>query len=300
MFNKKLAALAVGLIGSIAAVPAHAVPTFADVSVLMDESGSMSGEQSWIAAQIPVLETGLVGAGLAPNQYNLIGFGASAGGSPSDLRGFPAGNPVPVNNSPGTYGTSAQFVTAAAGLVANGGTEDGWAAINLANSLAGRAGAARNYILITDEDRDDTNAALTYASTLASLTSANILLNAIVDATFRCSVGDATTVIGISAGGACYVADGLGGYTTGSGGAAVSGAGSTIADYVDLAIASGGAAWNLNLLRAGGLTADSFSKAFIDIKVEEITNQTPEPGSLALAGLAMTGLFGLRRRAKKA
>ena len=119
MFNKKLAALAIGLIGSIAAVPVHAVPAFADVSVLMDESGSMSGEQAWIAAQIPVLNAGLVGAGLAPNQYNLIGFGASVSPAPSDLRGWNAATSLPAGNSPGTYGTSAQFVTSAGGLVAS-------------------------------------------------------------------------------------------------------------------------------------------------------------------------------------
>ena len=49
MFNKKLAALAVGLIGSIAAVPVHAVGANADVALelvlLVDVSGSVDGNE---------------------------------------------------------------------------------------------------------------------------------------------------------------------------------------------------------------------------------------------------------------
>jgi hypothetical protein len=291
--------LAVAAASALAALslPAVAAPAFADVMVLMDESGSMAGEQAWIAAQIPNLDTGLIGAGLTPNQFGLIGFGASAAGSPSYLRGFNvAAGGGPTNNSPGTFGTSANFATSAGGLVANGAVEDGWAAIALANTLGGRSGAARNYILVSDEDRDDTNSSLTYANTLSSLTGSNILLNAIVSASYKCGTVTAG-VLGIGSGGEGYIADGLGGYTTATG-CTVNGLGdgSTVADYVNLAIASGGAAWDLNLLRGGGVTATSFTKAFIDIKVEEITNQTPEPGSLLLAGAALLGLGAARRR----
>jgi hypothetical protein len=43
MFNKKLAALAVGLIGSIAAVPAQAIntPVALELALLVDISGSV-------------------------------------------------------------------------------------------------------------------------------------------------------------------------------------------------------------------------------------------------------------------
>ena len=64
---------------------------------------------------------------------------------------------------------------------------------------------------------------------------------------------------------------------------------STGSDYVDLALNSGGAAWNLNILRSGGTNADSFTASFVDTKVQEITEQppvsVPEPGTLALLGL---------------
>ena len=35
----------------------------------------------------------------------------------------------------------------------------------------------------------------------------------------------------------------------------------------------GGAAWDLNLLRDGGLSAESFTAAFIEIKVQEIAGE---------------------------
>jgi hypothetical protein len=92
-----------------------------------------------------------------------------------------------------------------------------------------------------------------------------------------------------------FVANGSGGYTQCTGTINL-GTGSIKTNYVDLALATGGAAWNLNLLRAGGFTADSFTAAFIDWKVEEITNQTPLPGTLALLGIGLVGLGAVRRK----
>jgi hypothetical protein len=277
-----------------------AIAPFADVVVLMDESGSMAGEQAWIKPTITTLDGKLNTAGLTPNQYGSVGF--AVGGGPGLTRYFNV--PAPgVSNTVGgltnAFGTAASFQTLT--YSTGGGTEDGWAAITAANAYSFRAGTARNYILVTDEDRDSTATSntLTYAGVLASMTSTKTLLNAIVDATFSCG-GVTAGVLGIDSKGNCYVADGSGGYTKGAGGVAVSGFGTTIANYVDMALATGGAAWNLNLLRAGGLTATSFTAAFVDIKVQEIITppaDVPEPGSLALLGVA--GLaFGLARRRK--
>jgi hypothetical protein len=296
----KLSLIAAGVLAatSMVATTAQAAPAFADVIVLMDESGSMSGEQTWIKNQITTLDTGLVAEGLTPNQYGLIGFGASAAGSPDYLRGFDVGGTgLPNTSTAGSFGTAAQFQTAAGNLVASGGTEDGYAAINLANTLAGRTGAARNYILVTDEDRDNTNSSFTYAGILSSMTGAGILLNAIVNQAFTCGGAAALGVAKDGANTIGFVADGSGGYTQCTGTVAFgSGSGSTKANYVDLALATGGAAWNLNLHRAGGLTADSFTAAFIEWKVEEITNQTPLPGTLALLGIGLVGLGAVRRK----
>jgi len=287
--------------------PAAAAPLYADIVVLMDESGSMAGEQAWIAAQIPNLEAGLLGVGLSPNQYGLIGFGASGASGPADLRGFDVGGTGQPNNAsdvdPGTFGTAAQFSAAAANLTAWGGFEDGYAAIALANTLSGRSGAARNYILVSDEDRDvtasGTYAGLTYASTLSSLTSSNILLNAIVNNSFYC---DNTPALGVATDAnnnlVTYLADGAGGFTACTGTSTIGGGfGTTAADYVNLALATGGAAWDLNFLRSGGLLADSFTEAFLAIKVQEIQQQpVSEPATLALFGVGLAALARLRGR----
>ena len=240
-----------------------------------------------------LFRSGLVGRGLSGNGYGLVGFGASAATSPAPgfVRSIPVGG--------GQFGTAPAFTAASAGLVINGSFEDGYAAINLANSYTARPGAARNYVLVTDEDRDVTaSLGLNSTSILNSMKSTGTLLNAVVDATFKC--GDGSAALGLSSGGKGYKADGAGGFITCGGASFVSGFGATGVDYVDLALATGGAAWNLNVLRAGGLGAASFTKAFVDVKVAEIsiTPSIPEPSTYALmaAGLGLMGTIARRRR----
>ena len=52
--------------------------------VVIDESGSMSGEQSWIQQVIPNLESAFKAAGFGggadANRYGLVGFGSSGSG----------------------------------------------------------------------------------------------------------------------------------------------------------------------------------------------------------------------------
>jgi hypothetical protein len=288
----KKSALVAALLAVFSAPAAFAAATTADVVVIMDESGSMAGEQTWMASTISLLDAGLVTNGLTGNRYGLVGFGASAGTAGADLvRSIPVGG--------GEFGTAAQFATASGGLVVNGGTEDGYRGMDLANTYGFRGAAARNYILVTDEDRDNTLGSLTFASMLAGLTSTNTLLNAVLNATFAC--GDGSAALGMTANGTGYKANGTGGFTTCSGATNTSGAGTTETDYVDLALASGGAAWNLNILRSGGLNAESFTNAFIDVKVAEIIVQPPaipepETYALMLGGLAVVGWMARRRR----
>ena len=115
--------------------------------------------------------------------------------------------------------------------------------------------------------------------------------------------GNGNTSLGIDSTGTAYLADGSGGFTKNAGGKAVSGFGSTIPDYVDVALATNGAAWDLNQLRQGGDLAQSFTNGFIDVKVQEVvgppTEEVPEP--LTILGTLTAGAFGtqfMRKRKK--
>lgn len=268
----------------------------ADIVFLVDESGSMAGEHAWLASMVTALDTQLASKNVTANQYALVGFGAA--NSSSHPGGFYQ-VPHAHNVGGGLWGTAAQLSAATSGLVVSGGFEDGWAAISYAlDTYTFRSGAAVNFILVTDEDRDATPDApynaLTKAGTINSMTSRNILLNAVVDANLRSTTG--STALGHDSDGNAYVADGSGGYTVASAGNKT-GYGTTISDYYDVALATGGATWDLNQLRAGGLTAQSFTAAFVDIKVEEIIIQTPDGGSAGLLlGMGVLGLAALRRR----
>lgn len=256
----------------------------ADLVVIMDESGSMSGEQNWIKSAVTGLDALLIGLGHTGHRYASVGF--SVGSGPGLTRVFDVGGA-------GTpFGTVAQFQ--GIGYSTSGGTEDGWAGIDVANGLGFRPEARRNYILVTDEDRDNSNRSLDYTGTLNSLLLSHTQLNSVVNASFECG---GVRALGVGKNMTGYIADGSGSYTECAGARVISGYGTTVSDYVNLALDSGGAAWDLNLLRAGGLSAQSFTAAFTEIKVAEITSDTPEPSTwiTSTAALAVVAAIRFRR-----
>ncbi|MCH2050549.1 MAG: VWA domain-containing protein [Trichodesmium sp. ALOHA_ZT_67] len=264
-----------------------------DVVVIVDEYGSMNYEQTWLGTVIPQLDTALQNQGIVGNRFGLVGFGTS---------NQTLGRSLPLGGA--KFGNSAEFATATNSLLLKGGFEDGYSAIDFAlNNYTFREGAAVNFILVTDEDRDNGNSSLNFNNILARLkrnpqdNKDDILLNAIVNANF------VNNSLGVNSEGNAYIANGSGGYTTTQlpqplTNFITSDFGTTKLDYIDLALDSGGTGWDLNQLRYGGLTGTSFAKAFIDIKVEEIKNQQiPEPG--LVLGLLSAGVLGVISLGKK-
>lgn len=263
-----------------------AINILADIVFVVDESGSMAGEHTWLGTMVAGFNTNLVTAGVTDAKFGLVGYGNNL-------------NPGINGRTLTDFTSAASFSTATGSLVTSGGTEDGYAGIAYAlSNLTFRSGAAVNVVLVTDEDRDN-NSSNTYASIIAALNAKSALLNVVVNGTFRNSAG--TIGLGHDSDGNAYLANGSGGYTVSPIGTAT-GVGSTILDYYDMALATGGAAWDLNQLRSGGNNAASFTAAFTAIKVAEIINQPPSnnvPDSgmtivLLLGGLAAIG--GVRRR----
>jgi hypothetical protein len=295
---KPAVSISAALMLAIGLTPSAHAASFADFIFVVDESGSMSGEHSWLGQSIGDLELALqgkgVGVGSEENRYGLIGFGGSYYGTNRSLS--VGGN---------LFGSASELSRATNSLVTNGSLEDGYSAIDYAlNNYSFRDGAAVNFVLITDEDREIRSNSVNFNSILNGLQSKNALLNVVVNN--KIVDGNGQRAIGSDANGNAFIADGSGGFTTISNTAVSSlySFGTTKTDYVNLAWATGnstisGAAWDLNLLRAGGQSAQSFTTAFADIKATEAWKQTgngdstqvPEPtATLGLLGLTALGL----------
>ncbi|QDU42483.1 tRNA nuclease WapA precursor [Symmachiella dynata] len=199
-----------------------------------------------------------------------------------------------VNLRIDAWGTAAQMSAASGRLVDNGGVEDGYDAIDEAlQHLRFRDNAATHFILITDEDRDNTSPNLTYNDIFNDLDTAGYTLHSIVNMQVD-TTNQSENALGIDGAGtsnSAYYADGSGGYTSEtSGGVAFTRYSTPVfdynnnitteADYIDLAFDLEGTTWDLHQLRAGGLTGataaqvlatESFTAAFVDILTNKIT-----------------------------
>jgi len=215
---------------------------FADIVLVVDESGSMGDNQTWISSAFQSLENKLLDAHIGQNQYAVIGFGRRV--SP---------DPRLITNLTNIGGLLSNLDS----LEENGNREDGYNAINFAiGNVSFREGSTRIIVLLSDEDRDVVNSNVTRTSLFNSLVSNLIQLNVVVNATFTDSA------VGVSTDGIGFFNDGAGGVVQRPGHTVISGFGSTIDDYVTLAWMLGGSAFDIKLPSQSGDIAAVFSESF--------------------------------------
>lgn len=248
------------VIGAPAVAQTTAAPGSSNTIFLVDESGSMGGEHEFLENFVSTVDSALAGAGFTQRNFGLLGF-AGPGTGPANLREFTIGG--------AQVGSASDFVTAAQGLATTGRTEDGYAAIDAALASYNINGAT-TFVLVTDEDRDDTDSSLTFETIRDALNAAGANLAAILDVTIKNTDGDdAISTDGVNAltqDGASFTSVPHDGFTGGNGD-------TTIADYADLALATdGGCVADLNQLRQGGDAAAAFAAAFETCVINAATN----------------------------
>lgn len=242
----------------------------ADFVFLVDESGSMIQEHAWLEDVSAGLDRTLRREGIGtdiPNQFCLVGFAHPP---------FVTGRVIRMASGD-IMGDAREFDEARKGLEIDGRIEDMYAAMNLGfEQCQLRPGMACQVIGVTDEGRSSL-VTDNFETMLEKLNDRSCILNVGVNQKMLSDGPDGPiTALGVSSrndsaieqpGGTFEIVRGKGQAQ------GISGHGNTHEAYVKLAFRTGGAAWDLNELRKGGDTATSFTEAFIDIKVREISNQ---------------------------
>ena len=283
MRRTSLLLAATALVGTLGGTLSVQAQSAADATTifLVDESGSMAGEHNFLQNFVLDLDAALSVSGLATRQYGLTGFGGPGQGA-AGLRSFGIGGKQ-------LLGSANDFTDAAQNLVTSGITEDGYAAIDHVLNNYTLPASGVTFVLVTDEDRDNTNGALTFQSILTALQNAGVGLVSMLDVSIRDdNANPAISTDGTTAlvqNGQSFTSQPLGGITSNEG--------TTIADYSDLTLAvGGGCVADLNQLRAGGDAATAFAAAFQTCIVNAATNNNIT--QILVSGVRDTGLAASR------
>lgn len=239
---------------AIALSSAQVAAQVADIVFIVDESGSMGGEQAFLQTFAPDLNARLGAAGVNTVRFGLVGYGDSAV------------VPRQVNVGGMQFGSAADFATAASTLGLSGGTEDGYAGINFAlqnYAFSMDPNATRLVVLVTDEDRDNTDASLTAQSIANDLTTRGVFFAGILNQNVTDPNG--TPAIGASAAQTYLDQNGDGQFETSGAPVLTFAGGTTQVDYTDVILSlPNGCFADLNALRDGGTNAQAFAGALAD------------------------------------
>ncbi|KAL3935362.1 MAG: hypothetical protein SGBAC_009106 [Bacillariaceae sp.] len=258
------------------------------INVIMDESGSMSGDQYFMKniAQ-PKMARELYSS---TYNYTDVFFCSSGFGYSSDNAQHYRHLGCTTYNSAGVIADPN-----AAGWTARGGIEDGWYAMqkgmeDVPSSIDGKdllsycASIDKNLILVTDEDRDNTHAGITAASIENLIDTNGYVLNVIANYNINGDPNALGMKIGNNGSNSTifkFDASAPDNHTTyqvlGQYAGIITAAGTTHIQYTELIVDKKGAAWNINILRQGGTLAQTFADTLVDIKVKEIAGGTGGP-----------------------
>ena len=224
--------------------------------LVVDESGSMRGRHSWLADAIPAL-------GQALNDRNVNSLPDQ---TYFTLAGFTTNSRELSKRSSGT--DAARAVRA---LRTDGGTEDGYVAIRdvLRGYLTGNEYSPTTVILITDEDRDETDRELTLASLSNQLVTNGIVVHVVTRARITCPGQRAGIAIDRSR---VAVMSGQDEFSTCSDARV-----KTFRDYVELAHATGGLVWSLDMISGygGKKPQPETLQQFVDALSDKVIMQWP-------------------------
>uniref|UniRef100_A0A1X7UV50 Uncharacterized protein n=1 Tax=Amphimedon queenslandica TaxID=400682 RepID=A0A1X7UV50_AMPQE len=246
----------------------HTPASGADIILLVDESGSMNDEYQWIGAMVKDLDSMLkkLNIGVAvPNLFSVVGFGSSyLNNRASRVLEYNEKILVPASNV-------SELIKM---LFISGRSEDGYAALKHAlDVIPFRSGNAKQFILISDESREPIQLALNQSYLLSLFESEDVILNVAVSQSFQNNAGQ--RAFGIDSSNRTFAYSPFNVLNVYSNGKSVKDSAhcSTDLDYTELALLSGGAAWDLNILRSGGDIARHFTDAFVLVKAREIYHQ---------------------------
>ncbi len=261
-----------------------AAPPFADVIVLVDETGSMLNAQQFTANFIPNLDAALQAKGLGNsaaggNQFGLVGFGAS---DPT----LEAGHAVLLGPNQQLFGTSQDYANAInnGALVALGINEDGYSALDVMfKNYTPRTNAAKFVILVTDESRTVVNQNVTFASSLSGLQSQGYKLEGILETDIRNAQNQPALAMDSTQN--VFQSNGTGGFTITANGTIADRnrfpgqpPDKSVEDYANLAFATGGTVGDIAQISGNPANDLLFTQVLTSAIVTQATGDLPLAG----------------------